>query len=255
MIARTINAVERRGGNDGRTGSSVTSARTRKPIVQAFISTSSTRPRAQLSLLSTSWAGDEPSYLAFHPNGRYLYAVSETGEVEGQPGPGKRAVHRPAERGADAAQPGTQRGRKPLLCERGRHGPIRVGRQLPRQQLCRVAHSARWASCSPRATMSHSRRQRSRRRGTRWAARALHHPGARQSLCSGLRRGPGPRHGLPARTEPREAGAPRSAVHPASRGSSAAPHHLPSQRAMGSTPSGNPAPRCSADVGWRRGAR
>ena len=38
-----------------------------------------------LSLLGTSWAGDEPSYLAFHPNGRYLYAVSETGEFEGQP--------------------------------------------------------------------------------------------------------------------------------------------------------------------------
>jgi len=39
----------------------------------------------ELKFLNVSWAGDEPSYMAFHPNGRYLYAVSETGEFEGQP--------------------------------------------------------------------------------------------------------------------------------------------------------------------------
>jgi 6-phosphogluconolactonase len=45
-----------------------------------------------LSLLNASPAGAEPSYLAFHPNGRYLYAVSETMEYEGRPSGGVSAL-------------------------------------------------------------------------------------------------------------------------------------------------------------------
>ncbi len=37
-----------------------------------------------LNLVNVSPAGDHPSYLAFHPNGRYLYAVNETEVYEGK---------------------------------------------------------------------------------------------------------------------------------------------------------------------------
>ena len=38
-----------------------------------------------LELTSTADAGENPSFLAIHPQGRYLYAVNEVSEFEGKP--------------------------------------------------------------------------------------------------------------------------------------------------------------------------
>lgn len=80
-------------------------------------------------------ATDNPSFLAIHPTGKYLYAVNEVGRYQGQPSRiGLRIRRRCRDRQALAAERrGLARGR-PLSHRHRREGQARPDRQLHRRE-------------------------------------------------------------------------------------------------------------------------
>ena len=77
-----------------------------------------------------------PSFLAIHPTGKFLYAVGEVDDFDGKKaGGGQRLRHRPGQRRADAAQPAVLRRRRARATSSvDATGTARAGRQLRRRQ-------------------------------------------------------------------------------------------------------------------------
>ena len=72
-----------------------------------------------------------PSFLAFHPSRRFLYAVNETGDAPTDTsGGGQRVRHRPRDRRPDLPQPAALRRRRAVPRDDRQGGPARLRRQL-----------------------------------------------------------------------------------------------------------------------------
>ena len=118
-----------------------------------------------------------PSFLALHPNGRFLYAVGEMDELRrGQDGRrGERVRGRPEDGRPEAAQPAGLRGHGPVPPGRRRGGEERARRQLRRRQpwpCCRSAPDGRLAAgvVGARRTRARGRTRGARRSRTRTAS-------------------------------------------------------------------------------------